>query len=104
MLDAHRTDPKVTPARGLAKEALQATLDSIERQAPEGTVALRESAAALRENEVWLAAQKEAFQAALNGSSLEASLGILTRSVVDQLGTDTDIRCAFYIADDDGLE
>lgn len=53
--------------------------------------------AALRLNEGWLAAQNEAFQSAMNGAPLEASLGILIRALVS-LGDDAR-RCAFYIAD-----
>jgi signal transduction histidine kinase/DNA-binding response OmpR family regulator len=72
--------------------------DLIERRT--GEQALRESEAALREREVWLAAQKEALQAVVSGASLEASLGILVRTAVEQWGTDS--RCAFYVADADG--
>src|SRR5215813_10743043 len=50
-----------------------------------------------RDSEVWLAAQKEAFQAAIDGAPLETSLGVLVRTVVEQWGSDT--RCGFYIAD-----
>lgn len=46
---------------------------------------VRESAASLREKEVWLAAQKEAFQAALDGAPLESSLGILVDAAVNPL-------------------
>ena len=63
---------------------------------------VRENEAALRENDVWLAAQKEAFQAAVNGSTLEASLAVLIRAAVAQLGPDA--RCALYIADTHGAE
>jgi PAS domain S-box-containing protein len=58
--------------------------------------------AALHESEVWLAGQKEAFQSAMNGASLEVSLGILARTVCKQLGNKA--RCGFYIASDDGTE
>jgi GAF domain-containing protein len=61
------------------------------------TAELRASEEALRDSEVWLAAQKEAFKAALNAASLETSLGILVRTAVEQWGTG--IRCAFYVAD-----
>jgi two-component sensor histidine kinase len=87
---------------GTSEETLQERKDALERQVQEGTAALRESEAALRESEVWLAAQKEAFQAAVNGAALEASLSILVRTAVAQWGTDT--RCAFYIADAKGAE
>lgn len=52
---------------------------------------------ALRRNQAWLSAQKDAFQAAMNGASLDRSLGILIRTLVSQ--ADDDRRCAFYIAD-----
>lgn len=52
---------------------------------------------ALRRNQSWLSAQKEAFQAAMNGGSLDTSLGILIRSLVDQAHDER--RCAFYIAE-----
>ena len=56
-----------------------------------------EVSARLQAREAWLAGQKEAFQAAVNGAPLEASLGVLARTAVEQ--ADTDVRCAFYIAD-----
>jgi hypothetical protein len=56
----------------------------------------------LRESQNWLAAQKEAFQAAVSGASLEASLAILVRAATGQMGGGT--RCAFYLADDSGAE
>src|SRR5262245_3921337 len=87
---------------GSNRHAIEITKDALERQVDERTAALRESEAALRENEIWLAAQKEVFQAVVNGASLEASLGILIRTAVDQWGNDT--RCAFYMADADGAE
>jgi hypothetical protein len=68
-------------------KTLQQSKDVLERQVQEGTAALRESKAALRDSEFWLAAQKEAFQAAVNGATLEASLGILVRTAVEQWGT-----------------
>lgn len=52
---------------------------------------------ALRLNEGLLSAQNEAFQSAMNGAPLEASLGILMRALVTQ--ADDGRRCAFYIAD-----
>lgn len=45
----------------------------------------------------WLSAQKEAFQAAMNGASLETSLGILVRTLSNQSRERG--RCAFYVAD-----
>src|SRR5262245_33069370 len=87
---------------GDSEQTLQQSRDALERQVRDGTAALRESEAALRESEVWLAAQEEAFQAAINGAGLEASLGILVRNGVTRWGTGT--RCAFYIADAAGTE
>jgi hypothetical protein len=45
----------------------------------------------------WIAGQKEAFEAALNGEPLEASLGVLVRAAAQHLGPGT--RAAFYLAD-----
>jgi two-component system CheB/CheR fusion protein len=56
----------------------------------------------LRRSEASLAGQKEAFQAAINGAPLEASLGILVRTAIEQMGDG--VRCAFYLADADGAE
>jgi PAS domain S-box-containing protein len=61
-----------------------------------------ELARALRESEAWLSGQKEAFQAAVNGVPLTASLGILIRTAIQQFGSDS--RCAFYLADATGAE
>jgi two-component sensor histidine kinase len=55
---------------------------------------------ALRESEAWLAGQKEAFQAAVNGAPLETSLGVLIRTAIEQMGSD--LRCAFYITNEAG--
>src|SRR5262249_39779876 len=52
---------------------------------------------AQRESEAWMAGQKEAFQAAVNGAPLAKSLDILVRTALEQAGGDA--RCAFYIAD-----
>ena len=52
---------------------------------------------ALRRHAKWLAGQKEAFQAAVNGAPLEVSLGVLIKTAIEQ--TDGEARCAFYIAD-----
>jgi GAF domain-containing protein/AmiR/NasT family two-component response regulator len=62
----------------------------------------REGERALREREAWLAGQKEALQAAVNGEPLEVSLGALVRTAVEQLGGDA--RAAFYRAKPDGSE
>ncbi len=55
---------------------------------------------ALRENEAWQSGQKEAFQAAMNGASLEDSLRPLVRTAVRYFGGDA--RAAFYRVRDDG--
>jgi PAS domain S-box-containing protein len=55
---------------------------------------------ALRRHAKWLAGQKEAFQAAVNGAPLEVSLGVLIKTAIEQ--TDGEARCAFYIADTAG--
>jgi len=57
---------------------------------------------AMRESEAWLAAQKEAFQAAMNGAPLKASLDILLSAAAKQAGGDT--RCAFYVANAEATE
>lgn len=62
--------------------------------------ALHESEANLHLKEVWFAAQKEAFQAAMNGASLETSLGILVDAAVASSGDGR--RCAFYLANEKG--
>lgn len=53
--------------------------------------------AQLRSREAWLSAQKEAFQAAVNGEPLAISLGVLVATATQQAGDD--LRCAFYVAD-----
>ena len=50
-------------------------------------------------NEKRMRGQKEAFQAAINGATLEDSLGILARIVTEE--TAGEARTAFYIADPD---
>jgi two-component sensor histidine kinase len=60
------------------------------------------SVKALQPSDAWLAAQKEAFQAAMDGAPLEISLGILIRVALEQV--DGGRRCAFYIANSDGTE
>ncbi len=56
--------------------------------------------ATLREREAWLSGQGEALEAALNGSPLEASLGVLVRTATGLLGPD--VRAAFYLANPAG--
>ncbi len=60
----------------------------------------RRAEEALRDREAWLRGQREALEAVLNGTPLEASLGALVRTATDQLGAGT--RAAFYLADGDG--
>ncbi|MFN6571044.1 ATP-binding protein [Dendronalium sp. ChiSLP03b] len=76
-------------------------LDLLARQAAD-LIEQRQAQEALCESEAWLAGQKEAFQAAVKGATLEASLGVLVRTAVEQ--SSIDVRCAFYIADETGSE
>ncbi|MEH2067825.1 MAG: ATP-binding protein [Nostoc sp.] len=76
-------------------------LDLLARQAAD-LIEQRQAQAALCESEAWLASQKSAFQVALKGATLEASLGVLIRTAIEQ--SSTDVRCAFYIADDTGSQ
>lgn len=55
---------------------------------------------AVRTSEAWLAGQKEALQAAVQGAPLAVSLGILVRTTVAQARHD--VRCAFYLVDPTG--
>jgi PAS domain S-box-containing protein len=52
---------------------------------------------ALRENETWLAGQKEAFEAAVHGAPLAEALDALIQTAIKQTGGAA--RCAFYLAD-----
>jgi two-component system, chemotaxis family, CheB/CheR fusion protein len=61
----------------------------------------RNSENELRRTEAFVAAQKEAFQAAVNGAPLEKSLGKLVRAAIEQMGEG--VRSAFYLADGAGL-
>ncbi|MGC3973687.1 MAG: chemotaxis protein CheB [Nitrospira sp.] len=54
----------------------------------------------LRESESCLAGQKEAFQAAMSGAPLKASLDVLIRTVVEQ--SNGTARAAFYLTNRDG--
>ena len=56
----------------------------------------------LRESELWLAGQKQAFQAAVNGVPLSESLDVLIRTAKKQFRGEA--RCAFYIANTAGTE
>ncbi|MBO9571352.1 MAG: PAS domain-containing protein [Chitinophagaceae bacterium] len=55
----------------------------------------------LRENELWLDGQKEAFQAAMSGQPLSSALGVLIHTVLTQFKNEA--RAAFYIHDGEGL-
>ncbi len=59
--------------------------------------AQKEAELALQESQAWLLAQKQAFQAAVNGASIEVSLGVLARTAVEQAGPGS--RCGFFLAD-----
>jgi PAS domain S-box-containing protein len=56
----------------------------------------------LRESELWLTGQKQAFQAAVNGAPLSDSLELLIRTAIKHFRGDA--RCAFYIANAAGTE
>jgi PAS domain S-box-containing protein len=56
----------------------------------------------LHESELWLAGQKQAFQAAVDGAPLSESLDVLIRTAVKQFRSEA--RCAFYIANAAGTE
>lgn len=58
--------------------------------------------AALRDSRAWLAGQEEAFQAAVAGAPLEASLQVLVRTAAAQFPDDP--RCAFYTTGAGGTE
>jgi two-component sensor histidine kinase len=85
-------------SRGVNDEDLQTVQTSSDALEQE----VQQEKTALRENEAWLAAQKEAFQAALNGASLEVPLQVLVRAALDQVDHGT--RCAFYVTDPQGAE
>lgn len=80
---------------GHITEWLGTASDVTERKLAE--IALRESTGRLRRSQIWVSAQKEAFEAAMNGGSLETSLGVLIRTLIAQ--AEDERRCAFYIAD-----
>ncbi|CAD6545158.1 Sensor histidine kinase RcsC [Paraburkholderia hiiakae] len=56
----------------------------------------------LRDTAAWVAAQKEAFQAAVNNAPLAVSLDVLTKAAVRQMGARA--RCAFYLANAEQTE
>ncbi|WP_296744191.1 GAF domain-containing protein [Mesorhizobium sp.] len=57
---------------------------------------------ALHDRVAWLAGQKDAFLAAINGAPLAQSLGFLVATALAQIGGD--MRCAFYVANAEGTE
>ena len=63
-------------------------------------LALRRREQIERESETWLAGQKEALQAAVNGEALDVSLGVLVDTAIEHLAHDT--RAAFYLVKPDG--
>ena len=65
-------------------------------RAPDGSHAF----GSLVEHTAWLSAQKEAFQAAINGAPLTESLGILVDTACSQSGGS--LRAAFYLTDPGG--
>jgi PAS domain S-box-containing protein len=56
----------------------------------------------LRESELWLAGQKQAFQTAVDGEPLSESLDLLVRTAVKHFRGEA--KCAFYIANAAGTE
>jgi PAS domain S-box-containing protein len=56
----------------------------------------------LRESELWLAGQKQAFQTAVDGAPLSESLNLLVRTAIKHFRGEA--RCAFYTADVGGTE
>jgi signal transduction histidine kinase len=59
--------------------------------------ALRPTEQTIRQNQAWLAGQKQALQAALSGAPLAESLAVLVNSSMAHYGPTT--RAAFYLAD-----
>ncbi|WP_336489485.1 hypothetical protein [Methylobacterium nigriterrae] len=71
----------------LARLLLDATEAEEAKSSPqlrEALSTLQRTEGALRRSEAWLAGQKEAFQAAMNGAPLEASLAYLIRTAIEQ--------------------
>jgi PAS domain S-box-containing protein len=93
MISTHWRQPHQPSERDLG------LLDVLARQAAD-LIERKQWEEALAEREAWLAGQKEALQAAMNGAPLDASLGVLARIVIEQLGQDT--RAAFYLANHEG--
>jgi hypothetical protein len=61
---------------------------------------LAKTETALRESEILLYAQMEAFQAAIRGAPFDLALGILARTAVGLMGCDG--RCGFYLVSPTG--
>lgn len=93
MISTHWRRPH-TPSEGDLSN-----FDILARQAAD-VLERSQSEKAIRQNEAWLAAQKEALQSALNGQPLEHSLGALVRGANERFGEDT--RTAFYLANPEG--
>lgn len=101
LLDAREAEQaKASAQLRHALDRIHAIEGSLRASEQRYETARKEADCALRSTQIWLAAQKEAFQAAMNGASLRASLGILIDTAVEQ--TNGDRRCAFYIADANG--
>ena len=62
--------------------------------------AIKRAERELRERQVWLAGQREALEAAVNGAPLEESLGTLVRTAVEAIGGGA--RAGFYLANEEG--
>ena len=60
----------------------------------------RDTTRALRDHAAWQRGQYEALAAAVDGATLETSLGVLVRTATEALGAST--RAAFYLATDHG--
>lgn len=69
-------------------------------QEARSAVALRQSTSAMRRNQASLAAQKEAFQIAMNGGPLAAALGVLAKLMTNPV--QDGCRCTFFVADESG--
>ena len=73
-----------------------------QQAASDGTLPSPDFVALTPQYAAWLTAQRDAFQAAMDGAPLETSLGILIRAAVEQAGDGR--RCAFYIANSAATE
>jgi len=60
----------------------------------------RDTTRALREHVAWQRGQHEALAAAVDGATLDKSLGVLVRTATEALGAST--RAAFYLANEQG--